>query len=153
MQDTLFTGDRLIVNRLPVTWSHIRGTDYVPERGQIIVFKNPHWEAGESNNEYIVKRVVAFPGERVVVGEGKIMVYNNDNPDGFNFDDKYPGALLPTDGEKDVTVPEGVIFVAGDHRQGGYSYDSRNGLGYIPFDDIIGPVSFRIYPFTQMRSF
>lgn len=153
MQDTLFTGDRLIVNRLPVTWSNIQGTDYIPERGQIIVFKNPHFDSGESNIEYIVKRVVAFPGEHVVVGDGKITVYNDEYPDGFNFDDKYPGALQPTDGEKDTTVPEGSIFVAGDHRQGGYSYDSRNGLGFIPFEDIVGPVSFRIYPFTQMRSF
>lgn len=145
MQDTLFTGDRLIVNRLPVTWSNIQGTDYIPERGQIIVFKNPHFDSGESNIEYIVKRVVAFPGEHVVVGDGKITVYNDEYPDGFNFDDKYPECCSSQpDGEKDTTVPEGSIFVAGDHRQGGYSYDSRNGLGFIPFEDIVGPVSFRI---------
>ena len=43
MEPTLYTGDRLIVNRVPVTIDHIQGKPYVPERGQIIVFKNPHW--------------------------------------------------------------------------------------------------------------
>jgi len=60
MQNTLYTGDRLIVNRLPVTWSRIRGTDYIPDRGQIIVFKNPKWETGEAN-EYIVKARHSLP--------------------------------------------------------------------------------------------
>ena len=34
-----------------------------------------------------------------------------------------------------------------------YSLDSRNGLGYIPIDDIVGPVGMRIYPFTAIRTF
>lgn len=152
MESTLHTGDRLIVNRLPVTWAHIRSTDYVPERGQVIVFKNPEWKEGEIN-EYIVKRVVAFPGERVVVKDGIVTVYNQEHPDGFNFDEKYPGASLPTDGDTDTTVPDGQIYVLGDHRQAGYSCDSRMCLGTIPYDDIIGPVGVRIYPFNQIKLF
>ena len=152
MEDTLHTGDRLIVNRLPVTWAHIRGTSYVPDRGQVIVFKNPKWQTGELN-EYIVKRVIAFPGERVVVKDGVLKVYNSDHPDGIDVDKEHPGALQPTDGIVDTIVPEGTIFVCGDHRQTPYSYDSRNGLGTIPFEDIVGPVSIRIFPFDQMRFF
>lgn len=152
MEDTLHTGDRLIVNRLPVTWAKIRATDYVPERGQVIVFKNPKWQPGEVN-EYIVKRVIAFPGERVTVRDGKMTVYTSNHPEGIDVDKEYPGALQPTDGNVDTTVSEGQIFVAGDHRQDPYSLDSRNGLGTIPFDDIIGPVSARIFPFTQVRFF
>lgn len=152
MQDTLYTGDRLIVNRLPVTWAKIRGTDYVPNRGQIIVFKNPQWQSGEIN-EYIVKRVIAFPGERVTVKDGKLMVYNSEHPEGIDVDKEHPGALQPTDGDVDMTVPDGQIFVAGDHRQPGYSMDSRNGLGTIPYEDIVGPVAIRIFPFNQIRFF
>lgn len=152
MQDTLFTGDRLIVNRLPITWAKIRGVDYIPERGKIIVFKNPNWEPGELN-EYIVKRVIAFPGERVVVADGILMVYTNEHPEGIDVDSEHPGALQPTDGDVDMTVPEGQIFVAGDHRQEGYSLDSRNGLGTIPYNDIVGPVAVRIFPFTSIRLF
>lgn len=152
MEDTLHTGDRLIVNRIPVTWAHLRSNQYVPDRGQVIVFKNPQYQAGMSD-EYIVKRVIAFSGERVVVNDGKMLVYNASFPDGLDVDVKYPGALQPTDGDVDMIVPEGTIFVAGDHRQAGYSYDSRSGLGTIPYNDIIGPVAFRIYPFNLLRAF
>jgi signal peptidase I len=152
MEPTLFTGDRLIVNRLPVTWAGIQAKTYVPERGEIIVFKNPHWTPG-GLDEYIVKRVIGFPGERVTVVGGVLRVYNKDNPNGFLVDEKYPGATSPTAGDVDVVVPERELFVAGDHRQEGFSLDSRDGLGTIPYHDLIGPVSLRIYPFTQLRTF
>lgn len=152
MENTLHTNDRLIVNRLPVTWARMRGVTYVPDRGQIIVFKNPKWQQGEFN-EYIVKRVIAFPGEHVTVKDGKAMVYNNDHPEGINVDAEHPGAIQPTDGNVDTIVAEGTIFVMGDHRQGGFSCDSRSCMGTIPFDDIVGPVSMRVFPFDQMRLF
>lgn len=152
MEPTLFTGDRLIVNRIPVTLAHLKGDAYVPERGQIIVFRNPHWQPG-GLDEYIVKRVIAFPGERVTVTKGVVRVYNLDYPEGLLVDEKYPGASQPTAGEVDVIVPPGELFVAGDHRQEGFSLDSRDGLGTIPFGDLIGPVSLKIYPFTQFKSF
>ena len=153
METTLYTGDRLIVNRLPVTWAQLNNKDYIPERGQIIVFKNPHYTEG-MGDEYIVKRVIAFPGERVVLKNGEYTVYNSSNPDGFNPDDKNNGEPgSPTSGEIDTIVPSGELFVSGDHRQGTYSYDSRNGLGTIPFYDVVGPVSLRIFPFDKIRGF
>jgi len=153
MESTLYTGDRLIVNRLPVTWAQIQNRPYVPERGQIIVFKNPRYSAGVGD-EYIVKRVIAFAGERVVLKNGSYTVYNDEHPDGFNPDDANngePGSY--TSGEIDTTVPRDELFVSGDHREANYSYDSRNGLGTIPLYDVIGPVSLRIFPVTSMRTF
>lgn len=153
MESTLYTGDRLIVDRLAVTWAQIKGKSYIPERGQVIVFKNPHYTAG-GEDEYIVKRVIGLPGDRVTLKDGEFIIYNEENPGGFNPDDYNngePGTY--TSGEIDVTVQEGEVFVSGDHRNGNYSYDSRNGMGNIPLYDIIGPVSFRIYPFTEIRSF
>lgn len=152
MESTLFTGDRLIVNRLPVTWSQLQNKSYVPERGQIIVFKNPMFNAGVGD-EYIVKRVIAFPGERVTVKDGVLKVYNDEQPDGFEPDKATPDVGSPTSGDVDTVVPEGTLFVAGDHRVGDFSYDSRSGLGTIPFYDIVGPVSLRLYPFTAVRTF
>lgn len=152
MENTLKTGDRLIVNRLPVTWARLRGNNYVPERGQIIVFKNPKFEKG-LRDEYIVKRVIAFPGERVSLNDGKLMVYNKEFPAGLDVDAGVEGPQTPSDGYIDLVVPEGEVFVAGDHRQSGFSYDSRNGLGTIPFYDIIGPVWSRIFPFDSIRTF
>lgn len=153
METTMYTGDRLVVDRLAVTWSQLLNKSYVPERGQVIVFKNPHFSRG-IEDEYIVKRVIGLPGERVVLKDGMYMVYNKENPGGFNpdeFNKGEPGAI--TSGEVDTTVPEGEIFVSGDHRAGNFSYDSRNGLGTIPLYDVIGPVSFRIFPFNKIRSF
>jgi len=156
MESTLYTGDRLIVNRLVVTWSQLKDGKYTPERGQIIVFKNPKYTTG-NGDEYIVKRVIAFAGERVVVTDGHYLVYNGENPNGFNPDDKNNGEPgSPTSGSADVVVPSGELFVSGDHRQGSYSYDSRNGLsglGTIPLYDVVGPVGVRIFPFDKIRTF
>ncbi len=154
MESTMHDGDRLIVNRLPMTWSQIKNEPYTPDRGQVIIFKNPNFDETTMRDEFIVKRVIAFAGERVVLKDGHYTVYNASIPTGFNPDDNNHGEPgKPTSGEGDWTVPEGTIFVSGDHRQGSYSYDSRNGLGYIPLYDIVGPVSLRIFPFNVFRSF
>lgn len=152
METTLYTGDRLIVNRLPVTWAQLQNKEYVPSRGEVIVFKNPKYNAG-TGDEYIVKRVIAFPGERVTVKDGVLTVYNGEHPEGFQPDTDTDGPGSPTSGTVDTKVTEGTLFVAGDHRQGDYSYDSRSGLGLIPYYDIVGPVGMRIYPFTGIRFF
>ncbi len=153
METTLFTGDRLIVNRLPVTLTQLQNKSYVPDRGQVIVFKNPQYVPG-LGEEYIVKRVIAFPGERVVLKDGKYTVYNDENTNGFNPDDENNGEPSEyTDGEVDVVVSDDTLFVSGDHREEGFSKDSRNGLGLIPYYDIIGPVVLRIFPFDKIRTF
>ena len=153
MESTLYTGDRLIVNRLPLTWAMLRNKQYVPRRGEIIVFKNPRYVPG-TPDEYIVKRVIAFAGERVTVKDGILTVYNQEHPEGFQPDaDDHGEPGSPTSGDVDTVVSEGTIFVAGDHRQNEYSYDSRNGLGLIPLYDVVGPVGLRIFPFDKIRTF
>ena len=157
MDPTLADGDRLIVNRLPVTQAALSNKPYMPDRGQIIVFKNPRFVVG-TPDEYIVKRVIAFPGERVTVQNGVLTVYNSQYPNGFNPDDQYRkngvGPQSPVSGDGlDTIVQDGTVFVCGDNRIGSNSYDSRTGLGTIPTFDIVGPVLTRIFPFTSMRFF
>lgn len=176
MENTLHDEDRVIVNRAAVSWAHLMGQEYVPERGQIIVFLNedeqkvkeykaqgvshPMTCSVPSNvtDQYIIKRVIAFPGERVVVKDGVMTVYNDEHPDGFVYDDEWrtsdtDGPKRQTSGEVDTVVPEGELFVSGDNREGSHSWDSRNGLGTIPYCRIVGPVAFRLFPLDRIRTF
>lgn len=156
MDNTLADGDRLIINRIPVTIAQIQNKPYLPERGKIIVFVNPVYRPG-APDRYIIKRVIAFPGERVVVKDGVLTVYNNKYPEGFHPDDSTRknnvGPKSPTSHSGEWTVPEGSIFVAGDNRVGDNSFDSRSGLGFIPTYDIVGPVALRIFPLGNIDSF
>ena len=165
MENTLHGKDRLIVNRAAVSLSHFLGKPYVPKRGQIIVFLNgdasgPLTCGVETTirDQYIIKRVIAFPGERVTVKDNVLPVYNNEHPEGFHPDDQtrksdFDGPKKQTSGEVDMIVPDDEIFVAGDNREGTHSYDSRYGLGTIPYCRIIGPVLLRLYPFNKIRLF
>ena len=72
MENTMHTNDRLIVDRLSVTMKQLQNQQYIPKRGQIIVFKNPNYNPTLGHDEYIVKRVIAFAGERVTVKDGVV---------------------------------------------------------------------------------
>lgn len=149
MEPTLQNTNRLIVDKIPKTWARIRGKEYLPNRHDIIIFKKPFNE-----EEQLIKRVIGLPGDRVVVKDGSITIYNSQHPDGFNPDvGEYAEKLSATDGTVDVTVKDGEVFVCGDNRIPGASLDSRSALGNIPLDHIVGKLVLRLLPLSELQTF
>lgn len=153
METTLQDNDRLIVNKVPKTISRVTGKDYIPNRYDIVIFSHQgQFGSSETKKKQLIKRVIGLPGDRVVVKDGVVTVFNQQNPNGFLVDRFGPEAAVidTTSGEVNQTVGEGEIFVMGDNRSN--SLDSRN-LGMVKSDDLIGKLSFRIYPFSKWESF
>ncbi len=148
MTPTLNEQDRLIISKMGKTWSDVTRSSHTPKRGEIIVFKSP-----KNPDTQLIKRVIGLPGERVVVENGQITVYNNDYPEGFNPDQEQEFADVYTSGLIDIVVEDEHLFVSGDNRNAGGSLDSRNDLGLIPTKNIVGKLVIRIFPFTDTKSF
>lgn len=154
METTLQNNDRLIVLKIERTWARITGHDYVPNRGDVVIFiKRGLLDFGVRKDKQLIKRVIALPGERVAIIDGHINVYNAAYPDGFDPDKTLGyGANIPlTPGNNaEYTVPEGMIFVCGDNRPS--SLDSRN-FGPVPVKDIVGKLGMRIFPLSKAKIF
>lgn len=153
MESTLQNKDKLIIWKVPRTWARITGHDYIPARGDIIVFN----ETGLSNyhqadQKQLIKRVIGLPGEKVRVDGGKVTIYNSDYPKGFQPDASLAyGKNIPyTSGNIDYTLGDHELFVCGDNR--GDSLDSRN-FGPIDASQIVGKLVLRVFPVSQAKAF
>ena len=148
MRPTLKTGDVLVVWKLPKTIASITGSQYLPKRSHVVIVTEPN-----DPKVQLVKRVIAIPDERVDVKNQKLIVYNQDNPQGFFPDDKpYGKNLKPIPSEFQVNVDAGQVFVMGDNRESGGSIDSRSSVGAIPSKHIVGEVWIRVYPFSRFTT-
>lgn len=153
MEKTLQDGDRLIVTKTGKTWSKITGKDYIPKRYDIVIFNHSgEFSSSEPLEKQLVKRVIGLPGDRVVIKDGVITVFNKEHPDGFLVDREGPerNTIGSTNGNIEETVENGEVYVLGDNRDN--SLDSRN-FGTVNSEDIVGKLAMRIYPFDKAESF
>lgn len=152
MYPTLDDGDRLIILKLGKSTSSVLRKDFVPKRGEIIVFNDPF-----TSERQIIKRVIGLPGERVVLENGVLTVYNDQHPNGFQpdleFDYDFDINTTKSAGNLNVRIPNDQIFVSGDNRRPGASLDSRSGLGNIPLDKVVGTTMLRVFPLSKTKIF
>jgi len=172
MEDTLLTGDRVLVNKLVY---HARGI----ARGDIVVFSgdgswgtttgapdpsppgNPLLRVAYdvladigvySTQTYYIKRVIGLPGDRVVC-----CVHGTVTVNGVPLDEKsylFPGAK-PSMRAFDVIVPSGRLWVMGDNRaisddSRGHMRDGFPGMGTVPENEVCGRAFMIIWPLSQI---
>lgn len=154
MENTLHTDDRILVNKLAYGAAPV-------SRGDVVVFSDPGgWLDGSNSattaaaagtGDYLVKRVIGIPGDKVSCcsTNGHVTV---------NGVDLYePYAVIPegqpASAEFDVTVPAGELWVLGDNR-----YNSRDSShtqdlptkGFVPIVDVVGQAALKLWPLNQL---
>ena len=160
MVSTIEPGQRLILNRLVKTFN------ITPKQGDIITFEAPSnsrngatsvkanydyepeglfnkfvYYVLENNKTSYIKRVIAVPGDKVKIAEGKVFVNDVELKEDYLQEGVITEAKSPY--LTDFTVPEGYIFAMGDNRAN--STDCRY-FGCIPISKIESIVWIRIWP-------
>ena len=154
METTLQDKDRLIVTKVNRTWARLTGNDYIPKRYDIVIFNHTGVYANSEfvSEKQLIKRVIGLPGDRVVIKDGVVKVYNQERPEGFLIDREGPekNTIGHTPGNIDETVKPGEVYVMGDNRNN--SLDSR-AFGTVRAEDLVGRLSLRIFPFDHANKF
>jgi signal peptidase I len=144
-----------------------------PERGDVIVFR-PQPEPGRD----FIKRLIGLPGDRIQVNNGvlyingeavereslgaqpfenehgvveHIQTYRETLPNGVSYITFDRGAT-ELDSTRVFEVPEGNYFMMGDDRDN--SADSRvpSVVGFVPYDNLVGPAQFIVVSFDNTTS-
>lgn len=126
MYPTLKDGDRVFV--VPY-----RGNT-TPDRGDIVVLKDV-----PGSNELLIKRIVAIQGDRVTIGDGKVIVNGQ-----YEYESDQWG--LPE--IQDFQLSQGMVFVMGDNEL--HSFDSRT-FGPIPYSSVVGKALFIFWPMAEWK--
>ena len=114
-------------------------SDKSPKIDDVVVFRFP--DPAVSQVEYGLHRVVAVGGDRVIIKNGALTVYDNLHPNGYNPGSSYEPVGMQTSGRVNAVVPSGDVYVLGDNRPD--SLDSRV-FGPLPISDIVGKVLFKL---------
>ena len=128
MEPTFYEHDYLIIDELSYRFRE-------PKRGEVVVFKAPN------GTDYYLKRVVGLPGERVKIENNKVIIYNEEKPQGMVLNEAY--LEEQTLGNVMETLGQDEYFLLGDNRDA--SYDSRR-FGSVSKKKLVGRAWLRGWP-------
>jgi len=128
MRPNLSYDQRVIVEKITYCFTHH------PRRGDVVIIDLPE------EDELLVKRVVALPGETVAVQDGQVFI------NGQLLEEPWATRRGGLD-YAPARVPPQHVFVLGDNRE--VSRDSRF-FGPVPLEQISGRVSFIIWPLDRI---
>ncbi|NRB08000.1 MAG: signal peptidase I [Richelia sp.] len=139
--------DKIIVDKLSYKFTK-------PQRGDIVVFSPTQELKNEQYQDAFIKRIVALPGEKVELRQGKVYVNNQLLKENKNaLPAQVTSVKVCTSGQqppflaKAQTIPADSYLVLGDNRPS--SYDSRC-WGVVPRDNIIGRAVVRFWPLNNI---
>lgn len=137
MEPTLKENDFLVVNRC----AYVNGI--TPSKGDVVIFKS-HLKDSNRNDKKLIKRVIAVPGDTVMIKDGRVYI------NGEELEEDYINDGI-TSGDVDlVTVPANSVYCMGDNRL--HSTDSRHlEVGFVRYEQIIGKAVVRIFPFSDFK--
>lgn len=135
MENTFHNGEYIFTSKISYKFGPIK-------KGDVVIFKSP------KNNEIeLIKRVIALPGDTVMVQNETVYVNNEPIEESYI---KNPTQLIPGGAVIEgvpVQIADGFMFVMGDNRGG--SSDSRE-FGPVPESLLVGQVIYRYFPFSEM---
>lgn len=128
MESTIMTGDRVIGLRTSYLFTS-------PDRGDIVIFKNP-----DDESKLYIKRVIGLPGDKVEIIDGLVYINDSEEPLGESY-----LTVTPKGNFGPYEVPDESYFMLGDNRN--VSKDSRYWENtFVKEDKIIAKAYLRYYP-------
>jgi signal peptidase I len=133
MDPTFKNADYLIVDQLSKRFED-------PKRESVVIIRYP-----TDPSKFFIKRLIAFPNEKVEIKNGAVTIYNGQNKNGLKLDGQY--IVYGKNENLTVQLEADEYFVMGDNRAG--SYDSRM-WGPVPKKYIIGTPILRLLPLNKI---